>query len=127
MFFFFSSLTDQQLRTATRRCAAHVRAPWPFGQRRFTFKTELRVFSGGLPAAYGVITVWICMGRFMSMCAFACVSDPVIDWKEEQWHSCAGTSRWLWKPNPKPSFVLAHRVPGMPNAAAAAASLRRHR
>lgn len=65
------------------------------------------VCSRGLPAASALITVWICTGRFMSMCAFACVSDPVIDWKEEQWHSCARTSRWLWKPNPKPSFVLA--------------------
>lgn len=29
------------------------------------------------------------------------VSDPVIVWKEEQWHSCVLSSRWLWKPNPK--------------------------
>ncbi|CAB1421883.1 unnamed protein product [Pleuronectes platessa] len=26
-------------------------------------------------------------------------------WKEEQWHSCALSSRWLWKPNPKPSLA----------------------
>lgn len=45
------------------------------------------------------------MGWFMSMCVFACVSDPVIVWKEEQWHSCALSSRWLWKPNPKPSLA----------------------
>lgn len=59
--------------------------------------------SWGLAAAHCVITVWICMRQFMSMCTFACVSDLAIVWKEEQWHSCARTSRWLWKPNPKPS------------------------
>lgn len=76
----------------------------------FTFKTDLHVFLGKYerkspPLAYSVISVCICMGWFMSMCAFACVSDPVIVWKKEQWHSCARSSRWLWKPNPKPSLT----------------------
>lgn len=57
------------------------------------------------PVAYCVLNVCTCMCLFMCMCVFACASDPAIVWKEEQWHSCALSSRWLWKPNPKPSLA----------------------
>lgn len=39
------------------------------------------------------------------MCEFESVCHLDVAWKKEQWHSCALRSRWLWKPNPKPSLA----------------------
>lgn len=48
----------------------------------------------GAPLACRVSMVCACTCLLMRMCVFACVSDPAIVWKEEQWHSCARSSRW---------------------------------